>query len=63
MIDDRDIWRAAELLVDRYGLGAGVEAEKRADELLSRGDAEGAVTWRLIWEAISDLQTPEGTRH
>ena len=26
MIDDRDIWRATKLLVDRYGDGAGAEA-------------------------------------
>ena len=63
MIDDRDMWRAAELLVKRYGDGAGAEAEKRADELHSRGDAEGAVTWRRIQEAVLDLLTTEGTRH
>ena len=62
MIDDRDVWQAAKLLVDRYGDGAGAEAAKRADELLT-GDAEGAFTWRRIREAISDLQTTEGTRH
>ena len=57
MIDDRDIWRAAELLVERYGDGAGAEAEKRVDELLSRGDAEGGAVWRRIQEAVFDLQT------
>ena len=63
MIDDRDIWRAAELLVDRYGDGAGAEAAKRADELLRRGDADGGAAWRRIQEAVLDLQTTEGTRH
>ncbi len=63
MIDDRDIWRAAELLVERYGDGAGAEAAKRADELLSSGDEEGGAVWPRIQEAVFDLQTTQGTRH
>jgi len=60
MIDDRDIWRAAELLVERYGDGAGAEAEaeKRVDELLSRGDAEGGAVWRRIQEVVLGSTTP-----
>ena len=41
MTSDIDIWRAAKLLVDRYGDGALVEAMKRSDALAAQGDAAG----------------------
>jgi triphosphoribosyl-dephospho-CoA synthetase len=41
MIDDLDIWRAANLLIKRYGPDAAVMAAQRADELLAVGDADG----------------------
>ena len=39
-----DIWRAAQLLVKRYGDDAAIQAGMRAEELLARGDDDGAVT-------------------
>jgi hypothetical protein len=37
MIDDRDVWQAAVLLVKRYGDDAMLEAAERADQLLDGG--------------------------
>ncbi len=55
MIDDYDIWRAANLLVKRYGADAAIQAAQRADELLNRGDLDGGAIWRRILAAIEDL--------
>lgn len=41
MIDDRNIWRAANLLLKRYGADAAIQAAQRADELFDSGDGDG----------------------
>ena len=51
-----DIWRAAQLMVNRYGDDAAIQAGMRAEELLARGDDDGAVTWRAIIRAVEELQ-------
>jgi hypothetical protein len=55
VISDPDIFRAAELLIDQHGDDAPIRASERAEELLTAGDAEGAVVWRRILEAIEEL--------
>jgi hypothetical protein len=55
MIDDRDIWRAAQLLLKRHGEDAAVQAAQRADELLAEGDSEGCAIWKRILEAVGEL--------
>jgi hypothetical protein len=55
MIDDPDIFRAAKLLVDRYGNEATKRAVRRNDELQEAGDVEGAMLWRRILAAIEEL--------
>ena len=56
MIPDIDIWRAALLMVKRYGDDAPTEAAIRADKLQEDGDHDGAVTWHRILAAIERLQ-------
>lgn len=56
MVADIEIWRAAWLLVDRYGDAAGSEASKRAVKLIKVGDLDAAATWRQILAAIYELQ-------
>jgi hypothetical protein len=51
-----DIWRAAQLLVKRYGDDAAIQAGMRAEELPARGDDDGAATWRAIIRAVEELQ-------
>jgi hypothetical protein len=46
MIHDLDIYRAAKLLIDQHGQDAQIRAAERSDELLEKGDTEGAAIWR-----------------
>lgn len=56
MVADIDIWRAAWLMVDRYGDTASSEASGRAVKLIRVGDLDGAATWRQILAAVYELQ-------
>ena len=58
MISDLDIWRAATLLIRKHGADAELEAAKRADLMLDRGDDEGRRVWARIRRAIEALQAP-----
>ena len=42
MISDLDLWRAAQVMVKRYGDGVATEAAMRADEFLDQGMAHQA---------------------
>ena len=59
MIDDKDIWRAATLLVRQHGDDALSVARRRADDLAIEGDIEGCAVWRLIATAVQDLLRQE----
>jgi hypothetical protein len=48
VIPEIDIWRAANLMLKRYGDKALDESAMRADELAAGGDHDGATTWRRI---------------
>ena len=56
MIPDVDIWRAALLMVKRYGDDAMLEAAASADQLMADGDVAGCTTWQRILDAIERLQ-------
>jgi hypothetical protein len=56
MIPDVDVWRAALLMVKRYGDDAMLEAAARADQLMADGDMPGCTTWHQILDAIERLQ-------
>jgi triphosphoribosyl-dephospho-CoA synthetase len=55
VIPEIDIWRAANLLLKRYGEKALEESSTRAEELAADGDHDGAVTWRRITNAVVQL--------
>jgi hypothetical protein len=64
MIPELDIWRAANLLIRRLGADAELEASRRADLMLDRGDVEGRLVWFRIWRAIAEPQArPAGRLH
>jgi hypothetical protein len=64
LISDLDIYRAANLLIDRYGPDAMIEAARLMDFVLDRGDRDGQHVWLRIREAIFVLQAPStGTVH
>jgi hypothetical protein len=56
MIPDVDIWRAALIMVKRYGDDAMLEAAARADQLQEEGDWQRALTWHRILDAIERLR-------
>jgi hypothetical protein len=64
MISDLDIYRAANLLIERHGGDAMIEAARRIDTMLDRGDLDGRLVWLRIKRAIEALQAPpEGAVH
>ena len=51
MIPGIDIWRAAQLMIKRYGDSALEESAARADQLAAADDQNSATTWRRIASA------------
>ncbi len=56
MLSDLDLWRAANVMIKRYGDGAATEAAMRADEFLDQGIIDGKQLWMRIMRAIEELQ-------
>lgn len=44
--NDIDIWRAANLLIERPGADAAIIAAQRADEFLAEGDLDEQHVWK-----------------
>jgi hypothetical protein len=65
VIPEIDIWRAANLMLKRYGEKALEESTTRADELAAEGDHHGVSTWRRITAAVVQLanNVPPGPDH
>jgi hypothetical protein len=65
VIPEIDIWRAATLMLKRYGDKALDQSRTRIDELAADGDHDGADTWRRITAAVEQLAntTPPGPLH
>ena len=64
-VDDIDIYRAANILMDRHGHDAQLLAIKRATEMLDAGDLGGYAVWKRIVDAIKATQreTPRPGEH
>jgi hypothetical protein len=64
MISELDVWRAANMVIRHHGEDAEIEAARRADLMIERGDREGELLWLRILRAIAALQTPrQGPAH
>jgi hypothetical protein len=65
VIPEIDIWREANLMLNRYGDAAVAESAKRADELAADADLSGVATWLRVLDAVRQLaiKTPEGPLH
>ena len=65
VIPEIDIWRAATLMLKRYGEKALEESAARIDELATAGDDDGVAVWRRISDAVGQLAntTPPGPVH
>ena len=56
MIDDKEIYECARLLMKEHGEDAAAVAEMKHDARLREGDAEGGAVWKLILSAIAELR-------
>jgi hypothetical protein len=65
VIPEIDIWRVANLMLNRYGDEAVVEGAKRANELAQDGDLAGVAVWLRVIDAVRQLaiKTPIGPVH
>ena len=65
VIPEIDIWRAANLMLKRYGDKALEESAARAEELAAQDDYNGPAVWRRITAAVGQLanNTPPGPVH
>jgi hypothetical protein len=60
MLSDLDLYRAAHLMMHEYGHDAELEAARRANQMLARGDRTELLVWFGIWRTIAEMrgQTP-----
>jgi hypothetical protein len=64
VISELDIYRAANLLIERHGADAVIEAARMIDRMLDLSDPEGRSVWKRIKSAIEHLQAPaSGSPH
>ena len=56
LISEKDIWRTAAVMLNRYGADAAEETKARADKCLKEGDAIGHAVWRRVLRALEGLQ-------
>jgi len=56
VISERDAYRSAQILIDEQGAGAFAHAAGRASGFVMEGDADQAITWQRIADAIRELQ-------
>ena len=57
MITDLDIYRAANLLINRHGANALIEAARMIDRALDHGDVEG----RFIYKGEGGIRVEPAT--
>ncbi len=59
MVDDLDIYRSANELIEQHGEAADIEAAMRADGCLAAGDMGGEAVWLRIGRAIEESRQRE----
>ncbi len=57
MVSDLDTYRAAGVIIKRYGEDAPIHAAMRADTLLEAGDLDAYAAWKRILRAVEELQS------
>ena len=55
MTSDLDVYRSAQLLVERHGDEATIHAAMKTDDMLERGDMDGRAVWLRIVDAVREL--------
>ena len=59
MPTDIDIYRAANLLIERYGEDAPIHVAMSADKMMAKGDLDGFAVWKLVMKAVDELEGKE----
>ncbi len=59
MVDEKDVYRTAQLLVTQHGADAPIHAAMRHDAQLERGDLDGAAVWKRVLAAVDRLLVTE----
>ena len=54
-----DIYRSANLLIEKHGEEAVIESAIKANARLGRGDLDGQQVWKAIVRVIKDTQRGE----
>jgi 3-hydroxyacyl-CoA dehydrogenase len=65
VIPEKDIWRAAQVMVKRYGRDAEFKAAERCDAMIEAGEPEGLAVWKRILRAVDELlaqEPPKGSQ-
>ncbi|MGH1377068.1 MAG: hypothetical protein ACRBCK_12060 [Alphaproteobacteria bacterium] len=58
-IPEIDIYRTAQIFINKHGSSALLESMKKEEELFEKGDVKGANVWHKITDAIEWLQIPD----
>ena len=56
-----ELWACANEVIRQHGLDAPIFAAMRADDLLEKGDLDGARNWRLIVKRVNELLADPGS--
>ena len=59
MIDNVDVFHAANMLIKQFGEDAPIRAAQRADEMLEQGDIDGLAAWKRILATVNELLDKE----
>ena len=62
MSDDREIWKSAQEMIDRYGPNALSQIHTRIAELEKLGESDALSVWRQIRDAAEALLESQNSR-
>lgn len=55
-MEEIDIWRTAQILIDSHGDRAEAQAAMRADKALEDGYADAVNVWKRVMRTVAELQ-------
>ncbi len=55
ILSEWELWACADEAIRQHGLDAPIFAAMRADQLLAKGEIDGAANWRLIVTRFNQL--------
>lgn len=63
-ISEWELWACANEMIRQHALDAPIHAAMKADDLLEKGDLDGASHWQLIIHRIEELlKGPSASSH